>query len=425
MQHPFNHCRALTAGFLSVSFLSGTALAAPDLRAQVRVVPNGIVIIPGSSIEIPDDIGRKAHTNIRIFRPARQKSALNPAPYGDFGNPKSMACIYGLVPLVPGCNPETLTANATGGSKVVVLVDAFDFPTATNDLSVFSAQYGLPSITAKNFQIVYGNAAGTKPAQDPTGGWELEAALDIEMAHSMAPGAKVVLVEATTDSYPDLLIAEQIAAGIATKAGGGEVSNSWGGTEFATEQSFDASFAGTNVVFFASTGDTPGVEVPAALHGVVAVGGTSVLRDQNGNYLGQSVWSETGGGKSAYIPRPLYQAKVQAIVGKFRGIPDVALVADPDTGVWIYDSTAYNGTVLDWATVGGTSVASPATAAIVNNAGHFSPSSAKELTKIYANLGVAANFTDITTGTCNNGSTDLTGWDYCTGVGTPLGRVGK
>jgi subtilase family serine protease len=393
-------------------------LAAPS--ETISIGPGGKIITPASSQPIA---GKFAHTNIHLLVPPGKESAAASVPSGKYENPPSLACLYKLVKVTKGCNPETLTAVAQGGSKVVVIVDAYDYPTAQNDLSVFAKQYGLPAITGNNFQVVY--ATGTKPSQDSTGGWELEEALDIEMAHALAPKAKVVLVEAASNSFDDLFTAESVAAGIAVKAGGGEVSNSWGGSEFSGEEDNESTFTGANVVFFASSGDSPGVEVPSAFSNVVGVGGTSVNRDGNGNFISQTVWSSTGGGISQYVPIPSYQSAIANIVGSSRGIPDVSLVANPNTGVWMYDTTPYNGHTEDWLVIGGTSVASPATAAIVNNVKSFAANSPAELTTIYANLGNKKDFTDVTAGTCNNGAKTLIGWDDCTGVGTPYGKKGK
>jgi len=405
-------------GIAAASLLASSAFAAPSETFSDG--PGGRIITPASSQKLP---GKFAHTNIHILVPPGEVSPGAKQPSGKYENPQSLACLYKLVKQTTGCNPSTLTAVTTGGSKVVVIVDAYDYPTAQNDLTAFAKQYGLPLITSKNFEVVY--ASGKKPPKDSSGGWELEESLDIEMAHALAPKAKVVLVEANSNSFDDLFAAETVAAGIAAKAGGGEVSNSWGGGEFSGEESYESTFTGTNVVFFASAGDSPGVEVPSTLSNVVGVGGTSVNRDSKGNYVDQTVWSETGGGLSEYVAIPSYQSVISKIVGTGRGVPDTSLVADPNTGVWIYDTTPYNGQVLNWLVIGGTSVASPATAAIVNNAKSFAADSVAELTTIYANLGNKKDFTDITSGTCNNGSKKLKGWDYCTGVGTSFGKEGK
>jgi subtilase family serine protease len=411
------------SGALLVSLLAGSALAAPDVKATIRRVPGGLIITPGSSLPAPAAAGVVAHTNVHLFQRDGHAGPGNSAPDGAFETPASLACVYGLVTVTAGCNPLSVSAVVQGGSKVVVIVDAYDDPNARSDLAVYSKEYGLPAISSSNFSVVY--AAGTRPAQDSAGGWELEESLDIEMAHALAPSAKVVLVEAASDGSNDLLTAEAEAVKVALKYGGGEISNSWGAGEFTGEDSFESSFTGKDIVFFASTGDTPGTEWPSVLSNVVAVGGTTLSRDGSGNYLGQSVWSQTGGGLSSGVSIPSYQSAISARVGTARGVPDTSLVANPQTGVWVYDTVPYNGTTEEWIIVGGTSVASPATAAIVNTTKHFEASSAAELTLIYANLGNKADFTDVTSGTCNNDAATLVGWDTCTGVGTPLGKKGK
>jgi subtilase family serine protease len=307
------------------------------------------------------------------------------------------------------------------------VVDAYDYPTATNDLSVFSNQFGLPAVNANNFEVVY--ATGTKPGQDSSGGWELEEGLDIEMAHALAPGAKVILMEAASDSNSDLLYADTVAAALAASAGGGEVSNSWGEGEFNGETSYESTFTGSNVVFFASTGDSPGVEFPSVLQNVVGAGGTSINRN-GGNFVSQSTWPDGGGGTSKYVTIPSYQsavAKIKKVVGKYRGVPDFSFDANPNTGVVMYDTTPYEGQVLDWLVVGGTSVASPSLAATVNSAGSFAASTVAELTTVYNGYANTANWTDIVLGTCgNNGGTKAKkGYDFCTGIGVPNGYGGK
>ena len=403
----------------AATLTAATALAAP---AETSIDgPAGRIITPASSQQTTS---RRAHTNIHILVPGGKILHPDSGPSGVYETPASLACLYKQVKRTPGCNPTTLTTVARDGSKVIVIVDAYDYPTAKKDLAAFSAQFGLPVISSKNFEVVY--AGGAQPAQDPSGGWELEEALDIEMAHALAPKAKVILVEANTADYEDLIAAETVAAGIAAKAGGGEVSNSWGGAEMQDTPALESIFTGANVVFFASAGDNPGVEFPSSLSNVVGVGGTQINRDASGNFLDQTIWSATGGGYSLWVPIPPYQSAVAALVHNVRGVPDVALDASPDSGVWIYDTTAYQGQKLKWVVVGGTSLATPAVAAIVNSAKSFAASSVAELTTIYAEIGDSALFADIKGGQCQNGD-HLKGWkswDPCTGIGTPLGKKG-
>jgi len=404
--------------FLVVA-LATLLIASSPAPAQVKPM-SGKVLIPNSSIEKPADIGRFAHTNIQTFLPAepllRPQTAGPPYAGYAYETPASLACVYSLVTAVTGCNPNKVTAVPKGGARMIAIVDAYDAPNAASDLETFSAQFGLPSA---NFQVVY--ASGTQPACDP--GWEFEESLDVQWAHAMAPNAKIVLVEAASNSFADLMTAEDVASGMVNAAGGGEVSNSWGGSEFSGETTYDAHFVKAGVVFVASAGDWPGTSYPGASPNVVAAGGTTVRRNPStGNFVAEVPWDSAGGGISPVEPRPGYQNGISAIVGKSRGVPDLSFDSNPITGVWVYDTNLYG-----WNIVGGTSVASPALAGVINLAGSFYSSTNAELTAVYSKLGVAADYTDIASGYCGPyaGYSAGTGWDFCTGVGSDKGTAGK
>ena len=386
---------------------------------QVKQV-SGNVITPNSSIEMPSDIGMRAHTNIHVLLPTKPLVTARPfgVPYAGYAyeSPASLACVYSLATVVTGCNPNKVTANPTGGARMIAIVDAYDAPNAANDLAAFSTQFGLP---AANFQTVY--ASGTRPAYDY--GWEMEESLDVQWAHAMAPGAKIVLVEAASSYFSDLMVAEDVAGNMVTAAGGGEVTNSWGGGEFPGETSYDSHFLKANVVYFASAGDGPGTIWPSTSPNVVSTGGTTVRRNAaTGAFLSEYPWDSTGGGVSHYEPRPSYQGAISSQVGNFRGTPDLSFDANPNTGVWVFDSN-----IGGWLVVGGTSVSSPALAGIINSAGTFRASTNAELTTIYGNRANTADFRDITTGFCGpyGGYSGAAGWDMCTGVGVVAGKAGK
>ena len=310
-----------------------------------------------------------------------------------------------------------MTVNPTGGSRAIAIVDAYHYPTAMSDLAVFSAQFGLPAPTTANFQVIY--ADGRRPQVNSD--WNIEEALDIEWAHAMAPNAKIYLVEAASAGYADLFTAISKANSLLSSANpsGGEVSMSWGGSEFSSETFYDRYFTQPGVVYFAAAGDSPGVIWPSTSPNVVSAGGTSVSRNPNdGTFLQELAWQSGGGGPSLYetLPSPQIGVSVSSIPLTRRGTPDVAADADPSTGVWVY-SYPY------WYIVGGTSVASPVWAGIVNSANSFSTSGQNELTILYANQGT----TDITLGSCgpHEGYMAGTGWDFCTGLGSPAGESGK
>jgi subtilase family serine protease len=381
----------------------------------------------------------RARTFLKVITPVQGYAAFNAyikthptpralPPFTGFtqNSPASIACIYGLVAVVASnkCNPNVVTNVPTGGSKAIALVDAYHYPYALTDLQTFSTQFGLP---APNLTVVY--ASGSQPATSPWpdgGGWELEEALDIQWAHAMAPNAALYLVEAASNDNVDLLQAVQVASNLVAAAGGGQVSMSWGSGEFAGMNLLDSFFQTPKVTYFASSGDNSGVGWPCVSPYVICVGGTTLRMDATGNFLQEVAWVDGGGGPSQFYARPTFQAKVASAVGAQRGVPDVASAADPNNGAWMYYTASDTGFPL-WVLIGGTSWSSPTMAGIVNAAGGFSASSTAELTKIYTNMSVAADFRDIVDGYCSfaYGDAAVTGWDYCTGVGVAKGLAGK
>jgi subtilase family serine protease len=234
-------------------------------------------------------------------------------------------------------------------------------------------------------------------------------------------------------SFTDLLFALDQANKIVWESGSnGQVSMSWGGSEFSSEASNDSHFTAHKVVYFAASGDSGGKTIwPGVSPNVVSAGGTTINRDSSGNYVSETAWSGSGGGASQYESIPTYQAPISDMVGSQRGAPDISFDANPNTGVWVYDSTSCHG-LSGWLIFGGTSVSSPALAGIVNLAGSFASSSADELGTIYsickstgpASTCSSADFRDITSGKAGS-FTAKTGWDFVTGVGSSLGINGK
>ena len=399
--------------------------------AQEIVTPSGKIITPPTSVENPGDHGRKGHTNHVIVVPQKGASRSS-TPVGE--TPGSLGCIYGLTTATPNC-PITGKISSgnngllppSGGAGIIAIVDAYDYPTAENDLNVFSNQFGLPPCTTDNgcFQKIW--ASGTPPAANC--GWAQEAALDIEWAHAMAPNAQIVLVEAASNNFEDLLVAVDTATTIVQANGGkGQVSMSWGGSEFSSEVSNDLHFSSKNggVVYFAASGDSGGKTIwPGVSPNVVSAGGTTINRDSSGNYVSETAWNGSGGGKSTYESIPFYQNPISDVVGTKRGVPDISFDANPNTGVWVYDSTSCQG-LSGWMIFGGTSVSAPALAGINNLAGSVSFSSTAYLGALYSICGngagtcTSSEFRDITSGTAGR-FTAKQGWDFVTGLGSKLG----
>ncbi|HEV2484675.1 MAG TPA: S53 family peptidase [Terracidiphilus sp.] len=407
--------RMKLAFLLSALCLGVTATPLLAQNAQAVQNSHANIVVPDSTIEHGEDIGIRAHTNhLILVRPDASPQASS----GPTGN--TPATIYPVY--LPG-----VTSLTTGGSGTIAIVDAYDYPTAANDLSVFSSTVGLPACTTSNgcFKVVYAN--GTKPKGNC--GWNQEAALDIEWAHAMAPQAKIVLVEAGSNSFANLFAAVNVATQQVQSGGSGEVSMSWGGSEFSGETADDSYFNNPNsgVVYFASSGDTGGATIyPSASPNVVAAGGTTLNRSPNsprGTFVSETGWSGSGGGPSKYEPLPSYQIGIAGVSATQRSIPDFSFDADPYTGVSVYDSTRCQG-MSGWLVFGGTSVSAPSLAGIVNRAGTFSANSVNELGKMYTNIVYPTNFYDVTAGTAGSYTAQV-GWDFVTGIGSSRGTGGK
>jgi len=368
----------------------------------VRAQEHGVVVWPDSSVEREHEIGLRAHTNHLIFL---QPMSGTSTPTGL--TPVNIRAAYGLP--------------ASGGAQTIVIVDAYDYPSAVADFNAFSVQFGLPT-TLDNpnaLQVVYAN--GTKPAYNS--GWSQEEALDIEWAHALAPTAKIVLVEAASNSLSDLLSAVDVASAI---SGAQEVSMSWGSSEFSGETAYDSHFSAPGVVYFAASGDSGGKVIwPSASPKVVSAGGTTLNFDSAGNFVSETGWSGSGGGNSRYELRPSFQDIIKSIVGSKRGTPDLSFDANPASGV----SVVWQGS---WYRFGGTSVSTPSLAAIVNLAassgsngfGGFATSTANELGNVYLYMSAGNDFRDIITGSSGRFGCK-SGWDFVTGIGSSWGLFGK
>jgi kumamolisin len=245
----------------------------------------GTLFEPLSNYVLAPDFGKRAHSNVRILVPpanplAKVQTSTGTPPFAGYfyETPASLACVYGLVSTtVAGCNPNLTATNVATGSRSIALVDAYDYPGAKSDLVTFSRQFGLPTPSSANFKVVY--AIGVKPPSGVHSGWDLEAALDLDMAHGLAPSAKIYLVEAASSSLQDMFQAVRKASSLVAGDSGGEVSMSWGSSEFASEGFYDSAMATARIVYFAAAGDSPGTLYPCTSPKVVCVGGTANSRN--------------------------------------------------------------------------------------------------------------------------------------------------
>ncbi len=314
----------------------------------------------------------------------------------------------------------------TGKGETIAIVDAFDDPNIQSDLNTFDSNFGLPATTVSRVNETGGTSF---PRSDPTGGWELEESLDVEWAHAMAPQANILLVEASSTSNTDLLDAVKYASAHANV-----VSMSWGGGEFSGETADDSTyFDQAGVVFVASSGDSGAPAIwPAVSPNVLSVGGTALTVGAGNVWSSEVGWSGSSGGPSAFESQPSYQTGVVTQTSSARATPDVAYDASPSTGVAVYDSVPYHGDTLGWVVVGGTSAGAPQWSALVAIADQGRALSGQEalnstsptqvMSVLYEN---PTDFHDITSGT-STGSPQYsagTGYDYVTGMGTPIANL--
>lgn len=329
----------------------------------------------------------------------------------------------GPLALPSGYGPADLQSayklNAAGGSgATVAIIDAYDDPSAESDLAAYRSTYGLSACTTSNGCFKKVNQSGQQGSYPPANtGWAGEISLDVDMVSAACPNCKILLVEATSPTTANLGTAVNTAVSLGAKF----VSNSYGGSESSNESSYDTSYyRHAGVAVTASTGDNGyGVSYPASSPYVTAVGGTSLSRDGSSRGWTESAWSGAGSGCSAYEAKPSYQTNVTTGCSR-RAVADVSAVADPNTGVAVYQTYGGSG----WAVYGGTSASAPIIASVYALAG--TPGAGDNPASYpYAHQG---NLFDVTTG--SNGSCSPTqlchavaGWDGPTGLGTPNGAA--
>ncbi len=244
-----------------------------------------------------------------------------------------------------------------GSGEAIALIEAYHDPYLASDLATFDQAFNLPAPP----RLIVADQAGnvTNP------GWALEESLDVEWAHAIAPGAIILVVEAGSQSRQSLITAVNAAR---YTPGVVAVSMSWGFAESAGESSYNSVFTTPpghrGITFFAASGDSgpqAGAEWPSVSPTVVAVGGTTLNLGFSGQYNSESAWIDSSGGFSRFEKEPGYQRTLQE-TGK-RSTPDVAFDGDPNTGVRVYQTSLYSGEG-SWEIVGGTSLGTPAWAAI-------------------------------------------------------------
>jgi subtilase family serine protease len=349
------------AGGASVLPQAGGARAPQD---NIGTVPgDNIGTVPGDNIgTVPgDNIGTVPGDNIGTVPGSAlacgQTLSAGAANCTIAINTNVQAIANGTTPasLLPGLHPADLrnayglNAAATGGT--VAIVDAYDDPTAEADLAVYRAAYGLPpclSLTGCFKKVNQQGVAGSYPAANF--GWDEEISLDLDVVSAVCPTCKIVLVEANSEQIDDLTAAVDRAATMNVTA----ISNSYYAPEWSNETAYDVHYNHPGIAITASAGDAAQPFYPAASPYVTSVGGTS-LSGSSGAWS-ETPWAYGGQGCSAYETKPAWQGN-NSCSGK-RSTVDVAAVADPQTGVSMFDSLAGGFLVA-----GGTSVGAPLVAA--------------------------------------------------------------
>ena len=351
-------------------------------------------------------------------------------PYPGYLTPQSLHAAYSL-PIEP----------ASSTLQTIAVIDAYNDPSAEADLRVYDETFGLPACTSANGCFTKLNQDGhTSPLPETEGEWASEISIDVQMAHAICQGCRVLLVEADNEEFTSL----GAAVNAAVKAGATEISNSYAGPE---EPVLASTFSAYNAAYYdhpgiliaASSGDCgylneacPGepatADFPADSPDVLAVGGTTLTG--SGETWSSTAWDEGGSGCSKIFGAPPWQRAVDDFAatgcGAKRSVADVAAIGDPETGVDVYDSTPEgNGDPTGWGVWGGTSVASPIIAAEFALAGGAHGVSNPAAT-LYSHAGDGAALDDVVSGANGKcaGSSECqaeVGFDGPSGVGSPIG----
>jgi subtilase family serine protease len=367
---------------------------AEGMRAQplpLNAQSNGLFFsaqcfYPPTEVDFSDPAnGITAHYQGNRYGAPITNGPPNASPCGY--QPSEIQTAYNLTPLYHD--------GLTGKGTTVAIVDAYGSTTIAYDLAAFSQFMGLPPADL----TIIGTPTESNFSTDDNAGWAAETTLDVEWVHAIAPGAKIVLVVAPTNSFTDLFSGILQAASV---PGVVTISNSWGGFDIgiagdpgfygAADNIFKAIGATGQSIHF-STGDFgdnasqlgglyTSTGWPASSPYVTALGGVSVTLDAQNHIAWQTSWGTnlteiadtvalgsppldipsnqgfvfggTGGASDTY-PKPAYQ---NGLPGDRRLTPDISWVADPYTGVEIIFSVdAQNDLGID--VIGGTSASCP------------------------------------------------------------------
>ncbi len=419
----------------AVGGLAGLSLAAPAVTAAAPAAAHltSVTVVPaighpifGKALTAPIPTTQcQAQLGFECFSPVQYRVAYN------------LNSLY--------------SSGITGAGRTIVIVDSFGSPTIANDVHVFDQQWGFPD---PDLQVMkFGNVPAFDPTDSTMVGWAEETTLDVEYAHSIAPGAKIVLAETPvaetegTTGLPEMMNAER---SLINRGIGDVITQSFGATEntfpgfangnFSSLRNLRYAFKDAlahHVTVLASSGDDGATDAesdgttlypfrvnswPSSDPLVTSIGGTQLNLDNTGNRLSPDVvWNDGagsgGGGVSGVFARPAFQSLVAKQVGKQRGTPDISMSSSTSGAAWIY--TSFGGVSVGWHLIGGTSEASPIFSGIVALADQVARHRLGLLNPGLYLLGAlskhsgSTGIVDVTSG--NNSFAGVTGFDAGTG----------
>jgi hypothetical protein len=410
---------------------------------------------------VPNTPEARAHTHpLGITRSSKRSPATRtPAKNGYGLRPEDLHTAYAIPELVPAASSQT-----------IALVDAYNDPSAEEDLTAYEHEFGLSGCTGcfskvnqndETINLPFPRTAGElegaeRALREEASGWSVEISLDIETARAICHNCHILLVEADSSSYEDLEVAERTAAKYAT-----EISNSFGGPEKGETPALESTsaFNHPGIVITASAGDDGYLswdaksasergyaEFPASSPHVVAVGGTRLQLTANGEWAEESVWNGDGaggGGCSVEFTAPAWQQEVsdwtEVGCGEKRSVADVSADADPYTGIAVHDTSVdcltpeeereeeereddetpipSGESIHHWCTIGGTSLSSPLIASTFALAGGAGGVAYPAETLYERASDTPGSLHDIATGSngkCSKGYDASTGISACT-----------
>jgi subtilase family serine protease len=374
-------------------------------------------------------------------------ACLHSVPIGCFGI-DTVRTAYSVQPV--------LDRGIDGTGRTIVIIDAFRNEAIRRDLANFDGFWNIPAPPRFDILAPFG-VPEFDPASKVQRGFTFETAIDVEWAHAIAPGAALVVVEASSEKDVDLVAALKYAV---DNNLGDVITQSFGEAESCIDPgvlaeqhaAFEAA-SRLGITVLASSGDqgaarqscdgtslVAGPSTPASDPEVTSVGGTRLLADGSGGYISETAWNtpmgavsgagSSGGGFSTLYRRPGYQAPFQKN-NKARGLPDVAYNAyfGRMAGfITTYTAVAPPSTnPLGVRVAGGTSAGTPQWAGIValadQAAGRRLGPINKALYHIAKSDAYSSAFHDITSGDNSWGGFPGydagPGWDAVTGLGTP------